>query len=220
MPKSYGLASVTAPQGHPPAPEDAACDFTSEEVSALVCQQKCVVEGCKFFCVEKPSLIVAGMAHTHLCAVHRDMRIEAQAARLENAIRDTRLREHLCDAAWNDDLCEAARRIGSAASSGIDWTRTEGAALYAAVKAGQDAFRRGATSGEVVAAIHAAGAESWESWEDTAASLIAESEVVGNRTARFGTSEERATLAEIAAEVSGLTRGERTWGRMARAVIS
>jgi len=149
------------------------------------------------------------------------MRIEAQAARLENAIRDTRLREHLCDAAWNDDLCEAARRIGSAASSGIDWTRTEGAALYAAVKAGQDAFRRGATSGEeVVAAIHAAGAESWESWEDTAASLIAESEVVGNRTARFGTSEERATLAEIAAEVSGLTRGERTWGRMARAVIS
>ena len=145
------------------------------------------------------------------------MRIEAQAARLENAIRDTRLREHLCDAAWNDDLCEAARRIGSAASSGIDWTRTEGAALYAAVKAGQDAFRRGATSGEVVAAIHAAGAESWE---DTAASLIAESEVVGNRTARFGTSEERATLAEIAAEVSGLTRGERTWGRMARAVIS
>ena len=185
MPKSYGLASVTAPQGHPPAPEDAACDFTSEEVSALVCQQKCVVEGCKFFCVEKPSLIVAGMAHTHLCAVHRDMRIEAQAARLENAIRDTRLREHLCDAAWNDDLCEAARRIGSAASSGIDWTRTEGAALYAAVKAGQDALRRGATSEEAVAAIHAAGAESSGPkffgasigrilWEDTAASLIAE----------------------------------------------
>ena len=36
MPKSYGLASVTAPQGHPPAPEDAACDFTSEEVETLV----------------------------------------------------------------------------------------------------------------------------------------------------------------------------------------
>ena len=51
-------------------------------------------------------------------------------------------------------------------------------------------------------------------WEDTAASLIAESEVVGNRLARFGTSEERATLAEISAEVSGLTRCERTWGRM------
>ena len=50
--------------------------------------------------------------------------------------------------------------------------------------------------------------------EDTATSLIAESEVVGNRLARFGTSEEQATLAEIAAEVSGLTRGERTWGRM------
>ena len=83
------------------------------------------------------------------------MNVEAQTARLENAIRDTRLREHRHDAAWNDDLCEAAR-IGSAASSGIDWTRTEGAALYAAVKAGQDAFRRGATSGEVVAAIHAA----------------------------------------------------------------
>ena len=101
----------------------------------------------------------------------------------------------------------------------------------AAVKAGQDALRRGATSEEAVAAIHAAGAESSGPkffgasigrilWEDTAASLIAESEVVGNRTARFGTSEERATLAEIAAEVSGLTRGERTWGRMARAVIS
>ena len=91
--------------------------------------------------------------------------------------------------------------------------RTEGAALHAAVKAGQDALRRGATSEEAVAAIHAAGAESMGYlWEDTAASLIAESEVVGNRTARFGTSEERATLAEIAAEVSGLTRGERTDG--------
>ena len=120
------------------------------EVSALMCQQKCVLEECRFFCVEKPCLIVAGMAHTHLCAVHRDMRIEAQAARLENAIRDTRLREHLCEAS----------RIGSAASSGIHWTRTEGAALYAAVKAGQDAFKRGATSVEVVAAIHAAGAKS------------------------------------------------------------
>ena len=93
--------------------------------------------------------------------------------------------------------------------------RTEGAALHAAVNAGQDALRRGATSEEAVAAIHAAGAESMGYlWEDTAASLIAESEVVGNRIARFGTSEERATLAEIAAEVSGLTRGERTWGRM------
>ena len=101
--------------------------------------------------------------------------------------------------------------------------RTEGAALHAAVNAGQDALRRGATSEEAVVAIHAAGAESIGPkffgasigrilWEDTAASLIAESEVVGNRTARFGTSEERATLAEIAAEVSGLTRGERTDG--------
>ena len=128
------------------------------EVSALVCQQKCVVERCRCFFVDKPSLIVAGMGHTHLCADHRDMRIEAQAARLENAIRDTRLREHLSDAAWNDDLCEAAR-IGSAASSGIGWTRTQGAALYAAVKAGQDAFKHGASSVEVVAAIHAAGAK-------------------------------------------------------------
>ena len=143
------------------------------------------------------------------------MNVEAQVARLENAIRDEIRREDLREAAWNDDLCDAAR-IGRAASSGVDWTRTVGAALYAAVKAGHDALRR---------AIHAAGAESSGPkffgasigrilWEDTAASLIAESEVVGNRTARFGTSEERATLAEIAAEVSGLTRGERTWGRM------
>ena len=87
------------------------------------------------------------------------MRIEAQAARLENAILDTRDRGHLSAAAWNDDFSEAAR-IGGVASSGIDWTRTEGAALYAAVKAGQDAFKRGATSVEVVAAIHAAGAKS------------------------------------------------------------
>ena len=103
--------------------------------------------------------------------------------------------------------------------------RTEGAALHAAVKAGQDALRRGATSEEAVAAIHAAGAESSGPkffgasigrilWEGTATSLIAENEVVGNMIARFGTSEERATLAEISAEVSGLTRGERTWGRM------
>ena len=85
--------------------------------------------------------------------------------------------------------------------------------MYAAVKAGQDALRRGATSEEAVAAIHAAGAESSGPkffgastglilWEDTATSLIAESEEVGNRTARSGTSEERATLAEIAAEES------------------
>ena len=129
------------------------------EFSALVCQQKCAVEGCRFLCAEKPCLIVAGMPHTHGCGVHRDMHIEAQAARLENVILDTRDREHLSDATWNDDFSEAAR-IGGVASSGIDWTRTEGAALYAAVKAGQDAFRRGATSGEVVAAIHAAGAKS------------------------------------------------------------
>ena len=161
-------ASVTVPQGHPPAPEDAACDLTEEEAPGAP-------------------------------LVHGDM-----------------------EGAWNEDLLEAAR-IGRAASSGIDWTRTEGAALHAAVEAGQDALRRGATSEEAVAAIHAAGAESSGPkffgasigrilWEDTAASLIAESEVVGNRTARFGTSEERATLAEIAAEVSGLTRGERTDG--------
>ena len=95
--------------------------------------------------------------------------------------------------------------------------------MMISVKAGQDALRRGATSEEAVAAIHAAGAESSGPkffgasigrilWEDTATSLIAESEVVGNRLARFGTSEERATIAEIAAEVSGLTRGERTDG--------
>ena len=185
-----------------------------------MCQQKCAVKGCRFLCAEKPCLIVAGMPPTHGCGVHRDMRIEAQAARLENAILDTRDREHL-----------EADRFCNATSSGIDWTRTEGAALYAAVQAGQDAFRRGATSGEVVAAIHAAGAESSGPkffgasigrilWEGTATSLIAENEVVGNMIARFGTSEERATLAEISAEVSGLTRGERTWGRMARAVIS
>ena len=98
-----------------------------------------------------------------------------------------------------------------------------GRRVVCSVEAGQYALRRGATSEEAVAAIHAAGAESIGPkffgasigrilWEDTAASLIAESEVVGNRTARFGTSEERATLAEIAAEVSGLTRGERTDG--------
>ena len=188
-----------------------------------MCQRKCVVEGCSYFCAENPFLVVAGVTHAHHCAVHRDMSVEARAARLENAIRDESRCENLREAAWwNDDLREAAR-IGRAASSGVDWTRTVGAALYAAVKAGQDALRRGATSEEAVAAIHAAGAESSGPkffgasigrilWEDTAASLIAESEVVGNRTARFGTSEERATLAEIAAEVSGLTRGERTDG--------
>ena len=77
----------------------------------------------------------------------------------------------------------------------------------------------------VIRAIHAAGAESSDPkffgasigrilWEGTATSLIAGNEVVGNVIARFGTSEERATLAEISAEVSGLTRGERTWGPM------
>ena len=75
------------------------------------------------------------------------------------------------EGSWNEDLLEAAC-IGRAASCGIDWMRTEGAALHAAVKAGQDALRRGATSEEAVAAIHAAGAESMGYlWEDTAASL-------------------------------------------------
>ena len=190
-----------------------------------MCQRKCVVEGCSYFCAENPLLVVAGVTHAHHCAVHRDMSVEARAARLENAIRDESRCENLREAAWwNDDLREAAR-IGRAASCGIDWMRTEGAALHAAVKAGQDALRRGATSEEAVAAIHAAGAESSGPkffgasigrilWEGTATSLIAENEVVGIMIARFGTSEERATLAEISAEVSGLTRGERTWGRM------
>ena len=149
--------------------------------------------------------------------------MEAQVARLENAIRDESRREDIREVAWNDDICEAAR-IGRAASSGVDWTRTVGAALYAAVKAGQDALIRGATSEQAVAAIHAAGAESSGQTffgaligrilsGDTATSPIAESEVVGNSIARLGSSEERTTLAEISAEVSGLTRGERTWGR-------
>ena len=174
------------------------------------------MEGCSYFCVE---------SHLWLSlALHGDISVEAQAARLEHAIRYGSRREDPRGAAWNDDLCEAAR-IGRAASSGVDWTRTEGAALYAAEKAGQYALRRGATSEEAVAAIHAAGAESSGPnlfgaligrilSEDAATSPIAESEVVGNMVARFGTSEERATLAEISAEVSGLTRGERTWGRM------
>ena len=115
----------------------------------LTCRQKCAVEECRFLCAEKPCLIVAGMLHTHGCGVHRDMRIEAQAARLENAILDTRDREH-----------READRFCNATSSGIDWTRTKGAELYASVKAGQDAFKRGATSAEVVAAIYAAGAKS------------------------------------------------------------
>ena len=76
-----------------------------------MCQQKCAVKGCRFLCAEKTCLIVAGMPHTHGCGVHRDMRIEAQAARLENAILDTRDREHL-----------EADRFCNATSSGIDWT--------------------------------------------------------------------------------------------------
>ena len=137
-----------------------------------MCQRKCVVEGCSYFCAENPLLVVAGVTHAHHCAVHRDMSVEARAARLENAIRDESRCENLREAAWwNDDLREAAR-IGRAASCGIDWMRTEGAALHAAVNAGQDALRRGATSEEAVAAIHAAGVESMGYlWEDTAASL-------------------------------------------------
>ena len=56
------------------------------EVPALVCQRKCVVEGCSYFCAENPFLVVAGVTHAHHCAVHRDMSVEARAARLENAI--------------------------------------------------------------------------------------------------------------------------------------
>ena len=61
------------------------------EVSALVCHGKCVVKGCPYSCAENPSLVVAGVAHEHLCAVHRDMSAEARAARLENAPRWLRL---------------------------------------------------------------------------------------------------------------------------------
>ena len=51
------------------------------------------------------------------------MSVEAQVARLENAIRSMLAVVHgEIEGAWNEDLREAAR-IGSAASSGIGWTR-------------------------------------------------------------------------------------------------
>ena len=52
------------------------------------------------------------------------------------------------------------RRSGRDASSGVEWTRIEKAALSAAVQAGQEALRSGASPDEAVAAVHAAGAES------------------------------------------------------------
>ena len=85
-----------------------------------MCHRKCVAKGCSPSCAEDPELVIDGVAHAHLCAVHRDMSVEAEAARLENAIR-------------------AAPGL-IAASSGIDWTRTEGAALYAAVLAAAKAI--------------------------------------------------------------------------------
>ena len=58
----------------------------SGEISALVCRRKCVVTECPFSCAENLQYFVAGVPHAHRCAVHRDMSLEARAARLENAI--------------------------------------------------------------------------------------------------------------------------------------
>jgi len=58
----------------------------SGEISALVCRRKCFVTECPFSCADPPRYFVAGVPHAHRCAVHRDMSLEARAARLENAI--------------------------------------------------------------------------------------------------------------------------------------
>ena len=93
---------------------------------------------------------------------------------------------------------------GRAALSTVDWEATTGAAINQAIKAGKAALAAGATEEEAMTAAHeVAGTVLGLSpgrraqWPHTDAALIVWCWIVGTRTDRFGTEDEKATLAAI-----------------------
>ena len=108
----------------------------------------------------------------------------------------------------------AAATAGRAALQTVDWNTTSGAAISAAISAGKGARAEGSTDEEAIAAAHeAAGTvlshspERRAAWRTSDAALIAECWIVGTRTQRYGTEEERAALAAIVAS----TRHHTCW---------
>ena len=104
-----------------------------------------------------------------------------------------------------EDLAAAAA-AGHAALSTVDWEATTGAAINQAIKAGKAALAAGATDEEAKTAAHeVAGTVLGLSpgrrarWRATDAALIVEGHIVGTRTQRFGTKEEKDDLAAIVA---------------------
>ena len=92
---------------------------------------------------------------------------------------------------------------GRSALQKFDRNATEGAAMAEAIKAGNAALAAGATDEEAIVAAHeVAGAVLGlppAQWRATDAALIAECHIVGTRTQRSGTEDERADLEAIVA---------------------
>ena len=93
---------------------------------------------------------------------------------------------------------------GRAALSTVDREATTGAAINQAIKAGKAALAAGATEEEAMTAAHeVAGTVLGLSpgrraqWPHTDVALIVGCWIVGTRTDRFGTEDEKATLAAI-----------------------
>ena len=104
-----------------------------------------------------------------------------------------------------NDLAAAAA-AGRAALQAIDWSKTEGAAITAVINAGRRARAEGSPDDEVIAAAHEAASsvfghspEQQAAWSTSDAALFAQCWIVGTRTQRYGTEEERANLAAIVA---------------------
>ena len=76
------------------------------------------------------------------------------------------------------------------------WQHTEGAALHAAISAGQQALSEGKSKQEVASVIESAGGDicGHETWRGSHFNLLAEAFVIGTRTERYGTSQEAADL--------------------------
>ena len=80
------------------------------------------------------------------------------------------------------------------------WQHGEGAAIHAAVLAGNAALAEGKSKEEVAAVIESAGAKvcGLEQWRCSGSILVAEAHVIGTRGQRFGTLQDQADLEYIA----------------------
>ena len=95
------------------------------------------------------------------------------------------------------DIAEQMRRTRG--DIGKRWQHSEGAALHAAILAGQEALSKGKSKEEVAAVIESAGENvcGRETWMCSDSILRAEAFVIGTRTERHGTPEEAADLQDM-----------------------